>query len=273
LLVVDTDPAVHDFVSTLATREARTIQDVYDGRDALEHLKTTPFDLVVAGQGTNGLNGVKLLRRLRAIRPETKVIMAGDLDKTQVLGAIRHRAYSYFRKLLPEAPLAEMVQLALDSSGWLDDIRVISARPEWITFDIRCKLEAADRTTHFIRELETDLPPQAREDVAGAFRELLMNAIEHGGRSDPHKLVRASLVHTAQSLIVHIHDPGKGFSLSLLPHAAISNPEDSPIQHAVVRAEAGKRPGGFGILMTRNLVDELMYNERGNAVMFVKYLR
>lgn len=29
---------------------------------------------------------------------------------------------------------------------------------------------------------------------------------------------------------------------------------------------------GFGILMTRNLVDELVYNQRGNEVLFVKYL-
>jgi anti-sigma regulatory factor (Ser/Thr protein kinase) len=40
-----------------------------------------------------------------------------------------------------------------------------------------------------------------------------------------------------------------------------------------VRAEEGRRPGGFGILLTRNLVDELLYNERGNAVLFVKYLQ
>ena len=73
-------------------------------------------------------------------------------------------------------------------------------------------------------------------------------------------------------MIVYVHDPGSGFSLDFLPHAAISNPENSPIQHVEVRAEAGKRPGGFGILMTRNLVDELLYNERGNAVLFVKYL-
>jgi anti-sigma regulatory factor (Ser/Thr protein kinase) len=39
-----------------------------------------------------------------------------------------------------------------------------------------------------------------------------------------------------------------------------------------VRAESGRRPGGFGILVTRSLVDELLYNERGNAVLFVKYL-
>jgi len=37
--------------------------------------------------------------------------------------------------------------------------------------------------------------------------------------------------------------------------------------------EAGQRPGGFGILMSRNLVDELVYNERGSGVLFVKYLK
>ena len=79
-------------------------------------------------------------------------------------------------------------------------------------------------------------------------------------------------MRTAKSLIVQILDPGKGFSLNSLPHAAISNPEDSPIRHVEVRVESGQRPGGFGILMTRNLVDELIYNERGNGVMFVKYL-
>ena len=36
--------------------------------------------------------------------------------------------------------------------------------------------------------------------------------------------------------------------------------------------EKGCRPG-FGILMVRNLVDEPLYNERGNSVLFVKYLR
>jgi anti-sigma regulatory factor (Ser/Thr protein kinase) len=133
-------------------------------------------------------------------------------------------------------------------------------------------MDAADRATHFFRELETALSPQVREDVVAAFRELLLNAIEHGGKYDPHKRVRASLLHTPKSIIVHIADPGKGFSLNALPHAAISNPEDSPIRHVEVRAEAGKRPGGFGILMTRNMIDELVYNERGNAVLFVKYL-
>jgi DNA-binding NarL/FixJ family response regulator len=273
LLFVDSDPAVHELLHDLLQRPDRTIQDVYDASEALARLRSTACDLVVAGPGRNGSDGLKLLRQVRAIRPDAKVIVTGDQDPARVVGAIRHHAYSYFHKPLPPAPLAEMVQQALEASSWKGDIRVISARPEWISLDVRCKMDAAERTTHFLREMEADLAPQTREDVASAFRELLMNAIEHGGKSNPRKRVRVSLLRTSRSVIVHIHDPGTGFSLDFLPHAAISNPDDSPTRHVEFRAEQGQRPGGFGILMTRSLVDELLYNERGNSVLFVKYLK
>ena len=41
--------------------------------------------------------------------------------------------------------------------------------------------------------------------------------------------------------------------------------------HLERRAALGMRPGGFGMLLTRKLVDELVYNERGNQVILVKY--
>ena len=39
-----------------------------------------------------------------------------------------------------------------------------------------------------------------------------------------------------------------------------------------VREEQGLRPGGWGILMAKALVDEVIYNEHGNDVLLVKYL-
>jgi anti-sigma regulatory factor (Ser/Thr protein kinase) len=39
------------------------------------------------------------------------------------------------------------------------------------------------------------------------------------------------------------------------------------------RSEAGLRPGGFGMLMVRQIVDELVYNERGNEVLMIKHLK
>jgi anti-sigma regulatory factor (Ser/Thr protein kinase) len=32
------------------------------------------------------------------------------------------------------------------------------------------------------------------------------------------------------------------------------------------------RPGGFGIMLVRQIADELIYNEAGNEVILVKYL-
>ena len=271
LLVVDADSAVHELVLNALHREDRKIQNAYDGPEALECLRAEAYDLVLAGAGRNGFDSMKLLRKMRAIRPDTKVIVTGEPNAAKALDAIRGRAYSYFHKPLQAVPLAEMVHQALECSSWQNDVKVISARKEWIGLEVRCKLEAADRAVHLLGELEIDMAPEVWEDVSSAFRELLLNAIEHGGKGDARKRVQVGVLRTAKALIVHLQDPGKGFSLEKLQHSALANPDDDPTRHVEIRQEQGQRPGGFGILMARNLVDELLYNERGNEVVFVKY--
>ena len=49
-------------------------------------------------------------------------------------------------------------------------------------------------------------------------------------------------------------------------------PAESPMEHAEVREQKGLRPGGFGLVLTRAMVDELLYNEDQNEVVFVKDL-
>jgi anti-sigma regulatory factor (Ser/Thr protein kinase) len=44
------------------------------------------------------------------------------------------------------------------------------------------------------------------------------------------------------------------------------------LRHQQYRDANGLRPGGFGVLITRNLVDEMIYGERGNDVVLIKYL-
>jgi len=48
---------------------------------------------------------------------------------------------------------------------------------------------------------------------------------------------------------------------------------DIIMRHMDVRQEKGLRPGGLGLFMTKQIVDELLYNEKQNEVVFVKYLR
>ena len=81
-----------------------------------------------------------------------------------------------------------------------------------------------------------------------------------------------SYLRTPRLILYRIKDPGEGFRIEFLKHAAILNPEGHPLGHENVRTLQGLRPGGFGILIARNMVDEMIYNERHNEVVLIKYL-
>jgi CheY-like chemotaxis protein len=273
ILVVDDDPEVHQLLAAALESADRRIEDAYDGLEGLRRVEAASYDLVLSDVNMPGLDGLALLERIRQIRPETKVVLMTVANTPEsVMSAISQQAFSYFSKPFTIDAVSEMAARALESRPAEDDIEVFSARPEWLGIRVRCKVETADRILQFVRELSTDLPAGERDNIATAFREILLNAIEHGGGSDPNQKVTVEYIRTQRALLYYVRDPGKGFSFKTLPHAAVSNPLNSPFEHTQVREEIGMRPGGFGILMTRQLVDELIYNEAGNEVLLIKYL-
>jgi anti-sigma regulatory factor (Ser/Thr protein kinase) len=136
---------------------------------------------------------------------------------------------------------------------------------------VRCDIVAANRLIQFFREA-SDLPDAETEEVAAAFREILLNAMEHGGKFDATQHVEVSYVRTRRMVLCKVKDPGTGFSLEELKHSAVANPPDQPFLHMAERESRGMRPGGFGILMSKKLVDDLIYNDKGNEVLLIKYL-
>ena len=151
-------------------------------------------------------------------------------------------------------------------------VEVVSMIPEWIELRVPCDLAAIPLLQNLLTQLEADLPAEICEATSYAFREMLSNAVEYGGRLDPEKRVDVRFLRLKRAVICRVKDPGNGFHPARLDHAAINNPNNDPMRHASVRQSKGLRGGGFGILITSQLVDELVYNERHNEVLFVKYL-
>jgi len=273
ILIVDDDPDVHGLLRAALDAPDRRVESAYDGDAGLRLVEKTPFDLVLTDLKMPGMDGMSLLEHIHEVRPETRVVVMTVANTPEnIVRAIRDRAFSYFSKPFTVNAVLEMVERALSGTDAEDDIQVLSARPYWLGLRVRCKLETAGRIVQFIRELGMDLPALEQERVTTAFREILLNAIEHGAGSDPDKRVIITYVRTIRAALYYVRDPGKGFSFDRLEHAAVSNPEDSPVVHSEIRERLGMRPGGFGIMMTRQLVDELIYNEQGNEVLLIKYL-
>jgi CheY-like chemotaxis protein len=272
ILVVDDDRGLRLALSTLLTNAGHTVETADDGPQALDLLQDRAFDIVLLDIGLPSMSGLDVLEQARAReKPPLVIMMTADDTPQTVLESVRRQAFRYLRKPFPPKTIVEVVSDAVGSAVDLS-FEVVSARPEWLELVAPCTLEMAERIQSFVMHLDAHLPEDVHEAVADAFRELLTNAIEWGGKFDPKRKVRISCVRARKMLLYKIADPGEGFDIEGLTHAAISNPEHDPIRHLQVREEQGLRPGGFGLAMTRSLVDELIYNEARNEVIFVKYL-
>ena len=178
------------------------------------------------------------------------------------------------RKPIAPTQVVEVVRDVLaQSAATTLPIEVASARPDWVELVAPCSLDVADRIHEFVMHLDADLAPDVRESMGQAFRELLSNAIEWGGRLDPTR---------ARPHRLPAHASGCGCTASPIPARASTSsgwrmrpsPTPTPIRWNTrgCARSLGLRPGGLGLLMTRALVDEVLYNEKRNEVVLVKYL-
>ena len=273
ILVVDDDRTTRQLLQLQLKNAGYLVETAADGHSALARLRKKKFDLVLLDVWMPGMDGLEMLARLRdePSQPRVVVMTADDTSET-LLRAVREHAYRYVSKPVEPRELLELVRAVFASKPPVRPIEVISARPDWVELLVPCDREAAERIQELLAHLDADLPPEVRERVGQAFRELLMNAIEWGGGLDPHQTVRIACLRARRMLLYRIADPGKGFSFEALTHAAVNNPAEKPTEHMVEREARGLRPGGYGLLMTRAMVDELLYNEKHNEVVFVKYL-
>jgi CheY-like chemotaxis protein/anti-sigma regulatory factor (Ser/Thr protein kinase) len=272
ILIVEDERATGHLLRTVLEDAGYAVSLVTDGQAALQVLREESFDLMLLDIWMPRMSGLELLAAMRAETLATRaIVMTSDGTPETVLRAVREQAYHYVCKPVKPQELLELVQNTLAAKP-VPPVEVISARPDWVELLLPCQLEAADRIHGLLGKLLADLPEEKRDDISYVFIEMLRNAVEWGGRLDPNRKVRVTYVRARRMVLYRIADPGPGFKIEDLAHAAVSYPIDEVAESARVRVEKGLRPGGFGILTARALVDELIYNEAHNEVVFVKYL-
>ncbi len=252
--------------------EGHSIDVAAGDTDAVRRLRQRAFDVLISAPDTDLDEDAAILDEVRAVRPGVRiVILAPRTTPDQVIVALRQRVFACFSAPFDASEIADMVARAAEADEWKDGIEVLSATPDWIHVLVNCRLLSAERLVNFFTELRSDVPDAPRDNFMFAFREVLMNAMEHGGGFDPDQVVEVTAVRTARTMVFYLRDPGPGFDVTALSHAAVTRPDD-PLAVAETRQAIGLRPGGFGLLITRLVVDEMIHSERGNEVLLIKHL-
>jgi len=273
ILVTDDDATTRQMVRGVLKKAGYDVSVAADGFGALRAIQKKRFDLVLLDIWMPRMTGLGLLGHLHGEKNIPKiVVMTSDQTSDTLLDALRGRVYQYLKKPLDATTLLTTVENALSTSPEVPAIEVVSANAQWVELMVPCERSVVSRVQSFLMHMDVDLPDDIIEKVGYAFRELLNNAIEWGGRLDPNLKVRVSYIKTKKMLMYRVDDPGPGFRIEDLKHAAISNPVDNPMAHMQEREAKGLRPGGLGLMLTQQLVDELVYNEKRNSVVLIKYL-
>ncbi len=75
LLVVDDEPDMGEMLTRLLYHEGYLTDIVYSGKEAVEKVQAGNVDFVLLDIMMPGMNGIETLRQIKAIRPETPVVM------------------------------------------------------------------------------------------------------------------------------------------------------------------------------------------------------
>jgi anti-sigma regulatory factor (Ser/Thr protein kinase)/ActR/RegA family two-component response regulator len=274
LLVIGTDPALVAALRTSHHLRAHEVETCAGQFEAMQLVCIRAFDVAITDPSASASDGLTLSRELRSARPGLRtIVLAPALTNSEVIDALREQVYACFTRPVDYEEVADMARAAIEDPDWQNAIEILSGLPHWVTLRVSCRLIDADRLTRFMTEYRSELPAGERDLLMTAFRELLLNAMEHGAGFDAEKVIEVTAARTARTIVFHFRDPGNGFDRSDLSHAAATSDPGDVIASADERTAGGLRPGGFGMLIVRHVVDELVYNERGNEVLMIKHLK
>jgi anti-sigma regulatory factor (Ser/Thr protein kinase) len=272
VLLIGSDPATRAIGKNLS--DAGVPVDYAMGPvGALDRIRTSAVAIVITCPSTSIDEDLSMLHEMRLIRPAIKyVILSNASTPEDVIAALRAHVFACFTPPFDTQEIVSLVRSAASSNLRDDDIIVLSARPGWVSIRANCSLLTAERLMTFARELSSQIDEHSRYEVLQGLREILLNAIEHGAAFNPQQMIDVSAVRTNRSIVFYVRDPGAGFRTKLIRTDVVVNPGDIPIPFIPSPNEENRYTGGFGLLLARGTVDELLYSEIGNEVLLIKYL-
>jgi len=288
ILVVDDSSVDRKIAGGLISKvEDWSVDFASDGQDALNAIASNAPDVVVTDMQMPELNGLELVRQMKADYPLIPVIlMTAQGSETIAVEALQQGASSYVPKKQLAMLLVNTVRSVYSLAGERRSKRSLMERLKRLDCEFVLNNNPAVLTslvTHLQGILADKqlLNESDRLRVGVALEEALLNASYHGNlevssdlreidhaqyydlarqraQEDPyqHRNIYVNVTIDDDGLEYTIRDEGPGFDPTSLP---------DPTDPANL-----ERPCGRGLLLMRTFMDDVIYNDTGNQVTMKK---
>ena len=182
-----------------------------------------------------------------------------NADELVIVKAFKMVAANYLSLPYNKDELREIVEQTLSYKlRYVDDPNLLSHTHEKIEFELPSDLALMNGVLQYLlaRVAKLGLIAPERSNLFIALDEAFVNAVKHGNKNDPTKLVRVGAELSPKEACFTIEDEGEGFDVQTIP-----DPRDPANLF---------KSSGRGVLLIYNIMDEVEYNAQGNRVKMVK---
>jgi two-component system response regulator HydG len=116
ILIVDDDAGVRYTLRSVLEGAGHSVEEAEDGEAALARVERESFDLVLTDLRMPKMDGLELLRRIRArSQPPRVILITAHGSERAAVSAMKEGAYDYFRKPFETDDLLAVVERAVES--------------------------------------------------------------------------------------------------------------------------------------------------------------
>ena len=192
ILVVDDEPSMRTTLSILLKREGYQVSQAGAGTEALGMLEKGEYDMVLTDLKMEGMDGIELLRRIKAAAPHTEVLIFTAYGTVKsAVEAMKLGAYDYIGKPFDEEELLLKVARALERKALVSEVRDL--RAELQGQGGRGKIIAASRQMReVLATVDQVAPTEATvliEGESGTGKEIIARALHQASPRSEHPFI------------------------------------------------------------------------------------
>lgn len=252
ILIIDDHDDLATSLAEVFSHIGHDVKILENRDDAMAIDTIEDFDLVITDLDVPA--SVTVTKKGAVCLPDLPKAKAGEHIKAFKLCATNFR-----REEFDEEELKNFVATVLDYKiRFVDKSEFVETLHENIEFELPSAISLMHIVLEYlikrVEKLGVCKPDQSNLFVA--LDEAFVNAVKHGNKFDPSKLVRITAEVSKAEAKFTVEDEGDGFDVNSIPDPL--DPENL------------FKTSGRGVLLMYNIMDEVMYNDRGNRLTMIK---
>jgi serine/threonine-protein kinase RsbW len=255
ILIVDDFDDLRTALAKEFSRNGNIIETTDNRDDGMRLMKDDGFDVIITD-----LDGDELFVEDEEIAADTPECFPEEVEeKRSHIKAFKICIPNFKNGKFSDEEVKECVETILKyKSKYIDRNEDIENRHEKIEFEIPSVIDLMHSVLEYLtqRVEKLGVVNPEKSNLFVALDEAFVNAVKHGNKFDSTKNIRIVANVTPKEARFTIEDEGEGFDVSAIP-----DPTD---------IENLFKTSGRGVMFMYNIMDEIIYNDRGNRITMVK---